>query len=116
MKRITALALAALMLAALLCACSATGNIDPYGGYSNVSTTRDGRVNGTNDRYYNGGYANGYGNGSGTNGYHTYNGGYQYGQNGNYGTGYYGNGYQSGSSANTAGSGSMPSAQSSTNR
>ena len=40
MKRITALVLAVLMLAALLCACSATANMDPYGGYSNVSTTR----------------------------------------------------------------------------
>ena len=34
MKRITALVLAVLMLAALLCACSATANMDPYGGYS----------------------------------------------------------------------------------
>lgn len=111
MKRVIALALSALMLAALLCACSATGNIDPYGGYSNVSTTRDGRVNGTNDRYYNGGYANGYGNGSGTNGYHTYNGGYQYSQNGNSANGY--SGYQYGNSSVT---GSTPSAQGSMGR
>ena len=113
MKRIIALVLSVLMLSALLCACSATGNIDPYGGYSNVSTTRDGRVNGTNDRY-NGGYANGYGNGTGTNGYHTYNGGDQYGQNGYYGSGY--SGYQGGSSANAAGSGAMPSAQGAASR
>ena len=50
MKRIVILVLAVLTLCSLLCACSATGNIDPYGGYSNVSTTRDGTVNGVNDR------------------------------------------------------------------
>lgn len=75
MKRITALVLAVLMLAALLCACSATANMDPHGGYSNVSTTRDGRVNGTNDRdrsRYEGAY--------GANGYPGYRGGYPYGQ------------------------------------
>ena len=48
MKRSLTLVLAALMLSALLCACSAAGTVDPYTGYSNVSTTRDGRVNGTN--------------------------------------------------------------------
>lgn len=60
MKRIVILVLAVLTLCSLLCACSATGNIDPYGGYSNVSTTRNGTVNGTNGRYagYNYGYDN----------------------------------------------------------
>lgn len=51
MKRILTLTLAVLMLASLLCACSATGTVDPYYSRSNVSTTHDGRVNGTNDRY-----------------------------------------------------------------
>lgn len=51
MKRILTLTLAVLMLASLLCACSATGTVDPHYSYGNVSTTRDGRVNGTNDRY-----------------------------------------------------------------
>ena len=75
MKRIAILVLAAALLAALLCACSATGNIDPYGGYSNVSTTRDGTVNGTNDGHYNR-YQSGAANPSG--GY----GGNAYGSNG----------------------------------
>lgn len=80
MKRIAILVLSVLLLAALLCACSATGTVDPYGGYSNVSTTRSGRVNGTNDGYYRGqygyngmygqtGYANGYGQTGYANGY-----------------------------------------------
>ena len=59
MKRIVILVLAVLTLCSLLCACSATGNIDPYGGYSNVSTTRNGTVNGTNGRYTGYGYYDG---------------------------------------------------------
>ena len=44
MKKGLLLLLAALMLAAMLTACAAT---QPYDGYSNVSTTRNGYVNGT---------------------------------------------------------------------
>lgn len=68
MKRILILALTVLMLAAVLCACGTTAYVgDPNRGYSNVSTTRDGTVNGTNGYgYNNGGYAGGY---AGTNGY-----------------------------------------------
>lgn len=74
MKRILILALTVLMLAAVLCACGTTAYVDdPYRGYSNVSTTHDGTVNGTNGYgYNNGGYAgtNGYTGGmTGTNGY-----------------------------------------------
>ena len=49
MKRIMLLTLAALLLLGALSACSATGTAtaDPW-GYGNVSTTRDGYVNGTN--------------------------------------------------------------------
>lgn len=46
MKRILALALSALLLLGVLSGCS-TAEYDGMGGY-NVSTTRDGRVNGTN--------------------------------------------------------------------
>ena len=46
MKKGLILALAALMLAASLSACAATQPY--YDGYSNVSTTRNGYVNGTN--------------------------------------------------------------------
>ena len=49
MKRITALILSALLLVGALSACSTTGYDGMTGGY-NVSTTRDGTVNGTNDR------------------------------------------------------------------
>ena len=49
MKRITALALSALLLLGALTGCSTTGYDGMTGGY-NVSTTRDGRVNGTNSR------------------------------------------------------------------
>ena len=67
MKKGLLLLLAALMLAAMLTACAAT---QPYDGYSNVSTTRNGYVNGTNgySGMYNGTYAPGY------NGYTGYNG------------------------------------------
>ena len=51
MKKGLILMLAALMLAASLTACAATQPY--YDGYSNVSTTRNGYVNGTN---YNPGY------------------------------------------------------------
>lgn len=49
MKRILLLTLAALLLLGALSACSATGTAtaDPW-GYGNVSTTRNGYVNGTN--------------------------------------------------------------------
>ena len=71
MKRILVLALTVLMLAAVFTACGTTAYVDdPYRGYSNVSTTRDGTVNGTNGYAYgyNGAYANGY-NGTYANGY-----------------------------------------------
>lgn len=81
MKRIAILALSVLLLTALLCACSATGTMDPYyGGYSNVSTTRNGHVNGTNDGYYRG----------------------QYGYNGMYGQTGYANGYAQGGYAGSS--------------
>ena len=73
MKRFCILALAAVMLCAALTGCAGTGVLDD--SYSNVSTTRDGTVNGTNgergynaDRRYNG--TNGT---SGYNGYGSYN-------------------------------------------
>ena len=56
MKKLTIFVLAALVLASVFAGCSAQAYMDdPYtGGYSNVSTTRNGTVNGTNGRY--GGY------------------------------------------------------------
>ena len=93
MKRIAILALSVL----LLCACSATGTMDPYyGGYSNVSTTRNGRVNGTNDGYYRGqyGYNGMYGQTGYANGYAQ--GGYA---GSSYPNGYSQNGYTNGSAA-----------------
>ena len=79
MKKGLILMLAALMLAASLTACAATQPY--YDGYSNVSTTRSGYVNGTNgyagtyNGMYNGSYqpgsANGYTGGyAGTSGQH----------------------------------------------
>ena len=59
MKKGLLLLLAALMLAAMLTACAAT---QPYDGYSNVSTTRNGYVNGTNGYTGSGSY-NSYANG-----------------------------------------------------
>ena len=53
MKRILICLLAACLLGLVLAGCSATGRVGPNGMYGNVSTTTDGRVNGTND-YYNG--------------------------------------------------------------
>lgn len=53
MKRIGIFVFSALLLLGTLCGCSASGRIDdPFypDGYSNVSTTRDGTVNGVNDR------------------------------------------------------------------
>lgn len=53
MKKLTLLLLAALMLLSVLTACSASANMtgtDPR-GYSNVSTTRDGTINGANAPY-----------------------------------------------------------------
>ena len=106
MKRIAILALSVLLLTALLCACSAIGTMDPYyGGYSNVSTTRNGRVNGTNDGYYRGqygyngmygqtGYANSYGRTGYANGYAQ--GGYA---GSSYPNGYSQNGYTNGNAA-----------------
>ena len=71
MKKLTLLVLCALVLASVFAGCSATAYMDdPYaGGYSNVSTTRNGAVNGTNGRYadynangsYNGTYNGTYG-------------------------------------------------------
>ena len=77
MKKGLILMLAALMLAASLSACAATQPY--YDGYSNVSTTRNGYVNGTNgySGMYNGTtYTPGYG----------YN-GYGYSQSGTAGRG-----------------------------
>lgn len=53
MKRILICLLAVCLLGHVLAGCSATGRVGPNGMYGNVSTTTDGRVNGTND-YYNG--------------------------------------------------------------
>ena len=53
MKRFLVLLTVCCLLLTVMTACSASGRIDdPYrDGYGNVSTTRDGRVNGTNDAY-----------------------------------------------------------------
>ena len=71
MKKGLLLLLAALMLAVMLTACAAT---QPYDGYSNVSTTRNGYVNDTNgySGMYNGTYAPGYNSYTGSNGYNNY--------------------------------------------
>ena len=79
MKKLTLFLLTALLLASVFTGCSASAYMDdPYaGGYSNVSTTRNGTVNGTNGRYagYNYGYdANGTYTGTYSNG--SYNGTY----------------------------------------
>ena len=58
MKRILICLLAVCLLGLVLAGCSATGRVGPNGMYGNVSTTTDGRVNGTND-YYNGHSTNG---------------------------------------------------------
>ena len=52
MKKIILLALAVILVIGLFAGCSANGSIDTEmtDGYSNVSTTRDGRVNGTNNQ------------------------------------------------------------------
>ena len=73
MKKGLILLLAALMLAVMLTACAATQPY--YDGYSNVSTTRNGYVNGTNGYAgtYNGMYNGSYQPGS-TNGYTGYTG------------------------------------------
>lgn len=50
MNRFSAILLTLCLLLAILTGCSATGRIrDPF--YGNVSTTPDGRINGTNDAY-----------------------------------------------------------------
>ena len=61
MKKMTLFLLAALLLASVFAGCSASAYMDdPYaGGYSNVSTTRNGTVNGTNGRYAGYGYSDG---------------------------------------------------------
>lgn len=68
MKKMTLFLLTALVLASVFAGCSASAYMDdPYaGGYSNVSTTRNGTVNGTNGRYAGYGYydANGAYNGA----------------------------------------------------
>ena len=76
MKKVTLLILAVLVIASVFAGCSASAYMDdPYArGYSNVSTTRNGTVNGTNGRYAGYGYDN----------YNTtgYNGSYDAYQNG----------------------------------
>ena len=79
MKKLTLFLLTALLLASVFAGCSASAYMDdPYaGGYSNVSTTRNGTVNGTNGRYAGYGYgydANGTYTGTYSNG--SYNGTY----------------------------------------
>lgn len=80
MKKLTLFLLTALLLASVFTGCSASAYMDdPYaGGYSNVSTTRNGTVNGTNGRYAGYGYgydANGTYTGTYSNG--SYNGTYK---------------------------------------
>ena len=62
MKKWALLILAVCVVLSVFAGCSATAYMDdPYrNGYSNVSTTRNGTVNGTNGRYacYNDGYDN----------------------------------------------------------
>ena len=68
MKKLTLFLLTALLLASVFAGCSASAYMDdPYaGGYSNVSTTRNGTVNGTNGRYSGyGAYGYGYDTGAG---------------------------------------------------
>ena len=90
MKKLTLFLLTALLLASVFTGCSASAYMDdPYaGGYSNVSTTRNGYVNGTNgySGMYNGTYAPGY---NGYTGYNSYTGsnGYNNYANGQTGTG-----------------------------
>ncbi len=55
MKRIGILVISAVLLLGILTGCSATGYVDDGRGYSNVSTTDNGRVNGTNPSMTNGG-------------------------------------------------------------
>lgn len=61
MKKMTLFLLTALVLASVFAGCSASAYMDdPYAGdYSNVSTTRNGTVNGTNGRYTGYGYYDG---------------------------------------------------------
>ena len=61
MKKMTLFLLTALVLASVFAGCSASAYMDdPYvGGYSNVSTTRNETVNGTNGRYASYGYYDG---------------------------------------------------------
>ena len=74
MKKLTLFLLTALLLASVFAGCSASAYMDdPYaGGYSNVSTTRNGTVNGTNGRYAGYGYGYGYGSYGGKYGYYGY--------------------------------------------
>ena len=68
MKKSVSLLLAALLLMAAFAGCSASAYMDdPYNrGYSNVSTTHNGTVNGTNGRYSGyGAYGYGYDTGAG---------------------------------------------------
>lgn len=77
MKKMLLLLLAVCLLASVFAGCSAEANMhEPYTqGYSNVSTTNNGTVNGTNHQrtpasgYYAGTYGSGsYASGSGTSG------------------------------------------------
>ncbi len=85
MKRTISVLIAALMLTGMLTACSGTMTMDDGRAYGNVSTTRDGTVNGTNG-YTGNGYENRRDQGS-------YQNGGSYGST--YGNGSY-NGYQNG--------------------
>ena len=87
MKRTIAILLAAMVLTGALTACSGTVGMDDRGAYGNVSTTPDGRVNGSNRT--SGQY--------GSYGYGSQNGSYGYGgQNGSYGSGSSGTGMAGG--------------------
>ena len=61
MKRIGIFVICAVLLLGILTGCSATGYVDDGRGYSNVSTTGNGRVNGTNPPMNGGAYVNGTG-------------------------------------------------------
>ena len=52
MKKIIILALAVILVIGLFAGCSANGYIETPNTTGNVSTTRDGRVNGTNQPTY----------------------------------------------------------------
>lgn len=100
MKRILICLLAVCLLGLVLVGCSATGRVGPNGMYGNVSTTTDGRVNGTND-YYNGYSGRDGQTYNGTNG-QTYNGTTGRTYNGTNGQTYNGTTGRTGTSGSTA--------------